>query len=122
MADRGTPPLAMERVGSLRILGVAIASDLSVSAHVDALPNAGARSIYQFPMYYIIALHLCTPSAESARVARPCAKDRCKGNDHQPHPKCGPCMEGLCQRRRQGTNPAISRADVQIRIPDRARH
>src|SRR6218665_3642947 len=36
----------MERVGSLRILGVTIASDLSVSAHVDALLNAGARSIY----------------------------------------------------------------------------
>src|SRR6218665_828307 len=40
------PPLVMERVGSLRILGVTIASDLSVSAHVDALLNAGARSIY----------------------------------------------------------------------------
>src|SRR6218665_3569917 len=40
------PPLAMERVGSLRILGVTIASDLSVSAHVKALFNAGARSIY----------------------------------------------------------------------------
>src|SRR6218665_3361735 len=39
------PPLVMERVGSLRILGVTIASDLSVSAHVDALLNAGARSI-----------------------------------------------------------------------------
>jgi len=39
-------PLAMERVGSFRILGVTIASDLSVSAHVDALLNAGARSIY----------------------------------------------------------------------------
>src|SRR6218665_3546600 len=38
----------MERVGSLRILGVTIASDLSVSAHVDALLNAGARSIYAF--------------------------------------------------------------------------
>src|SRR6218665_8186 len=36
----------MERVGSLRILCVAIASDLSVSAHIDALLNAGARSIY----------------------------------------------------------------------------
>ena len=36
----------MERVGSLRILGVTIASDFSVSAHVDALLNAGARSIY----------------------------------------------------------------------------
>ena len=33
-------------VGSLRILGVTIASDLSVLAHVDALLNAGARSIY----------------------------------------------------------------------------
>src|SRR6218665_3764601 len=40
------PPLAMERVGSLRLLGVTIASDLSVSAHVEALLNAGARSIY----------------------------------------------------------------------------
>src|SRR6218665_1781218 len=40
------PPLAMERVGSLRLLGVTIASDLSVSAHIDALFNAGARSIY----------------------------------------------------------------------------
>src|SRR6218665_1153641 len=46
MADRGTPPLGMEGVGSLRILGVTIASDLSVSAHVEALLNAGARSIY----------------------------------------------------------------------------
>src|SRR6218665_1672801 len=36
------PPLAMERVGSLRILGVTIASDLSVSTHVDALLNAEA--------------------------------------------------------------------------------
>src|SRR6218665_2422673 len=41
------PPLAMERVGSLRILGVTIASDLSVSAHVEALLNdAGAHSFY----------------------------------------------------------------------------
>src|SRR6218665_302404 len=50
MADRGTPPLAMERVGSLRILGVTFASDLSVSAHVEALLNAGARSFYVLRM------------------------------------------------------------------------
>src|SRR6218665_82132 len=40
------PPLAMERVGSLLLLCVTIASDLSVSAHIDALFNAGARFIY----------------------------------------------------------------------------
>src|SRR6218665_1141673 len=48
MADRGTPPLAMGRVGSVRIIGVTIASDLSVSAHVEVMLNAGARSIYAF--------------------------------------------------------------------------
>src|SRR6218665_3206118 len=38
--------LAMERVGSIQILDVTIASDLSVSAHVEALLNAGAPSNY----------------------------------------------------------------------------
>ena len=51
---------------------------------------------------------VCPPYAESAQVTRPSAKDRCKGNNHQPHPICGSCMVGL----RQGTNPAISRPDV----------
>src|SRR6218665_21059 len=46
MTDRGAPPLAMERVGSHRIFGVTIPSDLSVSAHVEALLNAEAPSIY----------------------------------------------------------------------------
>src|SRR6218665_441774 len=70
------------RIGSLRILCVTIASDLSVSAHVEALLNAGARSIYP------------PPSAERARVTRPIAKDRYKGNNHQPHPICGSCIVG----------------------------
>ena len=39
------PPLAMERVGFFRIIGVTIASDLSVLAHVNALLNAAACSI-----------------------------------------------------------------------------
>ena len=77
-------PLAMERVGSFRILGVTIASDLSVSAHVEALLNAGACSIY--------ALRLLR---ENTRVARPGANDRCKGSNYQPHPIYGSCMVGL---------------------------
>ena len=41
------PLLAMERVGALRIIGVTIASDLSVSVHhVNPWLNAEARSIF----------------------------------------------------------------------------
>src|SRR6218665_3525367 len=97
MADRGTPPLAMERVGSLRNLGLTVASDLSVSAHVGALINARGRSIYALRL---LRAHRLPDHA--------CAKDRYKGSNHQPHPKCGSCMVGLCIRFRQGTNPTIS--------------
>lgn len=76
-----TPPsLAMERFGSLRILGVTITSELSVSAQVDrpacTLLNRGERSIYT----------CMSLSDESAWVARPGAKYRNEGYRNQPHP------------------------------------
>jgi len=56
MAIRDSPPLAMEWLGSLRILGVTIASDLSVLEHDDALLNAGVHSIYT--LYCRVALNI----------------------------------------------------------------
>src|SRR6218665_2800493 len=111
-------PKAVTRMGllatfdspTLRILGVTIASDLSVSVHVDALLNAGARSIYALRLLRAHRL----PDHALKIVARATTINRIQYS--------GPALVGLCQRRRQGTTPTISRADVQIGIPDRARH
>src|SRR6218665_271516 len=44
---------------------------------------------------------------QSAQVPKPGAKDRCKGNDHQPHPICRSC---ICQC--SCSTLALSRARV----------